>query len=190
MRRLQAEHGAILLMVLILAAIMLIIMAALVTMIDTGVTTSGMQKRYKTALQGAVGGSDVVYQFIGARGDPLIPLSNFLITATAGCVTDKLTKPTGSWAVGCDRNITINPATASTYDLRLDLGRYRIYSKIADTVEGNSGPDQSLLKTGVVIMNPGEISPMPLSYLHTIEVLAQDQTNPSERARLSVLYEY
>lgn len=193
MKRLKEQHGSVLLMVLILAAIMLIIMAALVTMIGTGVSTSGMQKRYKTALQGAAGGGDVVYQFIGARGDPLIPLTNFSIQATAACVTDKLTKPTGSWAVGvggCSSNMSIDPATVSTYDLRFDLGGYRVYSKIAHTVEGNSGPDAGLRKTGVVIMNPGEIAPVPLSYLHTIEILSQNLANPVERARMSVLYEY
>ncbi len=181
-------------MVLILAAIMLIIMAALVTMISTGTSTSGMQKRYKTALQGAAGGGDVVYQFIGARGDPLIPLSGFSITTTSGCVTNKLTKPTASWA-GCSSNMSIDPTNcltpaACSYDLRFDLGGYRVYSKIAHTVEGNSGADAGLLKTGVVIMNPGEIAPVPLSYLHTIEILSQNLANPVERARMSVLYEY
>ena len=53
------EKGIALVMVLILSAIALAIMAALVYMLISGTQISGMQKRYRTALEAGVGGADV-----------------------------------------------------------------------------------------------------------------------------------
>jgi hypothetical protein len=88
-----------------------------------------------------------------------------------------------------------NPSTSTTYDLRFDLGTspyptYRVYAKIVDTVEGNSGGDEGLLKGGVVLVNTGEIAVLSIPYLYTIEVDAENRDNPSERAKLSILYQY
>jgi len=77
----------------------------------------------------------------------------------------------------------------------LDLGAspyptYRVYAKIVDTVEGNTGGEEGLLGKGVVYAGSGEISVMKIPYLYTIEVDAENATNPSERAKLSILYQY
>jgi hypothetical protein len=83
----------------------------------------------------------------------------------------------------------------TSYDLQFDLSAsldppYTVYSKIVDTVEGNSGGDTGLMKSGVVNSNPGEVTVMSIPYLYTIELDAQRSGNPSERAKLSVLYQY
>jgi hypothetical protein len=54
---------------------------------------------------------------------------------------------------------------------------------------GNSGGDEGLLKGGVV-HSTGEINVASIPFLYTIEVDAQNQTNPAERAKLSILYQY
>lgn len=104
----------------------------------------------------------------------------------------KLGNPTGAWAAGIDNTSMIDPAVVNTYDLRFDLGSYRIYSKIVDTVEGNSGADTGLIKTGVVSTGSGEVVVMSVPYLYTIEELSANQVNPSttERVKISVLYQY
>jgi hypothetical protein len=89
-----------------------------------------------------------------------------------------------------DNAITINPAVPSSYDMRVDLGTYRVYSKIVDTVQGNSGSSEVLLNKGVVSLSPGEVVVVSIPYLYTIEILSQNQTNTSERAKFSVLYQY
>jgi hypothetical protein len=95
--------------------------------------------------------------------------------------------------------LTIDPSDSNTYDMTFELSpwqdistanTYRIYSKLADTVEGNSGASLGLVKGGVVTSNSGEVSVMSRPYLYTIEVHGQRTLNPTERAKLSVLYQY
>jgi hypothetical protein len=87
------ENGIALVMVLILSAIVLAIIAGLIYMITSTTQISGMQKRYKTALEASIGGAEITYEFIALRGDQnstnwlkedLLSLSP-LITTPAGC---------------------------------------------------------------------------------------------------------
>ncbi len=195
--KIHNEKGIALVMVLILSAIALAIMAGLIYMITAGTQISGMQKRYETAREAGIGGADVTYQFIAARGNPFDATTtsalSFTITVSSTCLTDKLTKKTASWDASCNSSLTITPGTTSTYDMTFQLGvspTYTVYSKIVDTVEGNSGGDEGLLKSGVVSSNTGEVTVMSKPYLHTIEVDAQNAANPDERAKYSILYQY
>ncbi len=191
---LSSEKGIALVMILILSAIALAIMAGLIFMITTGTQVSGLQKRYTTALEAGKGGADVTFQLLAARGDPNISGINFHQTASSTCMTDKLNKSTKDWTSTCDKLLTIIPGTDSTYDMYFDLGSpypiYRVYSKIVDTVEGNSGGDEGLIGKGVVSSGSGEVTVVSRPYLYTIEVNAQAVTNPAERAKLSILYQY
>ncbi|MFH0933204.1 MAG: hypothetical protein V1832_02660 [Nitrospirota bacterium] len=210
--QLMNEKGIALVMVLLLSAITLVIMAGLIYMITTGTQISGMQKRYKTASEAAMGGTDITYQLAGLRGDTsrtasfLSDLSALApaITTPATCtgtnlsgtsftgLAAKLNTPTTSWA-GCDNTMVINPNTGTSYDMVFTLGTvptYNVYSKIVDTVEGNSAGDEGLINNRVVDSNSGEIRVMSYPYLYTIEVDAENAANPSERAKFSVLYLY
>lgn len=193
------EKGIALVMVIILAAIALAIMAALVYMLTSGTQISGMQKRYRTALEAGVGGADVTFQLIAARGDPGIPLNNFIITALSvggyNCLNDKLNNSTSAWNGVCSTSLVIDPANPATYDMSFELGTpgfptYKIHAKIVDTVEGNSGGDFGLTKTAVVATGQGEITPISIPYLYTIEIDSQNVANPTERAKYSVLYQF
>ena len=224
---LSTERGIALVMILVLSAIALAIMAGLIYMITTGTQVSGMQKRYKTALEAGVGGSDITYHLIGLRGEPSstasflnalsTPVNLYPVITTPGlencttcsgcCGTNKegklfcglaakLNTPSTSWSSACNTDsVAINPAVLTTYDMRLDLGASpyptdRVYAKIVDTVEGNTGGEEGLLGKGVVYAGSGEISVMKIPYLYTIEVDAENPSNPSERAKLSILYQY
>jgi len=219
---LSNEKGIALVMILILAAIALSIMAGLIYMITSSSQISGMQKRYKTALEGAVGAKDVTYQFISLRGDST-DTTSFLniikdlcpdddptkcITTPSSCTgTDvsgisfsgfeaKLRTPSTSWSSDCGpENMSIIPSTATSYDMRFDLGTspyptYRIYAKIVSTVEGNSAADRGLGGNPVVAAGSGEVTVVSVPYLYTIEMDAQNPANPSERSKLSILYQY
>jgi hypothetical protein len=190
MRILRNEKGLAMLMVLVLSAIALAVMSGLIYMTTAGTSISGMQKRYKTALEAGDGGVDVAYQLIDARGNPNIPGLGLIINASSACLTDKLTKATSNWTAGCDSSRLISITNSATYDMKFDLGSYRVYSKIADTVEGNSGGVEGLLKTGVVVSNPGEVPVKSVPYLYTVEVDVRNQANTVERARISALYQY
>jgi hypothetical protein len=210
------EKGLALVMILILSAIALAIMAGLIYMITSSSQISGMQKRYKTALEAGVGGADVTYQFISLRGDSTdtLSLQNVLstiypaITTSNSCTgTDisgisfsgfeaKLMTPSTSWSSACDKdNMSITPGTTTSYDMRFDLGTspyptYRVYAKIVSTVQGNSAADRGLGGRPVVAAGSGEVTVMSMPYLYTVEMDTQNLANPSERAKLSILYQY
>jgi hypothetical protein len=90
---------------------------------------------------------------------------------------------------GLDNSITIDPGNASTYDLRIDLGRTactrRSWTRWRELDAG-----EALLKSGVVSSGAGEVTVVNVPYLYTIEVLSQSASNPSDRSKLSVLYQY
>lgn len=210
-RIIKSEKGAALLIVMIFSAIALGMMAGLIYMITSGTQISGMERRYKVALDAGMGGAEVSYQIIAARGNTLDaaltgPLSLTITTPSGagGCSTlgttdctaigaytglaTKLNLPTSCWS-GCNSLISIDPLTATSYDMTFVLGSYSVFGKIVDTVVGNSGIDEGLLKDGTVSAS-GEITPMKIPYLYTVELDAESTVNPSERAKLSVLYQY
>jgi hypothetical protein len=180
------EKGVVLLFVLLLSVVALITTAGLLHMLARSGFVSGQQKRYSTALEAGKGGVETILQVVADRGAATVPLVNLVLGAD---LDTKLAKPTGSWG-GADTSSGINPTVVSSYDMRFDLGTYRIYTKIIDTVGGNSGTDTGLLKTGVVNAGSGEITVMSIPYLYTIEELTENPVNASERVKLSVLYQY
>jgi hypothetical protein len=199
MKHLRNEKGIALVMVLILAAIALAIISGLVYMITAGTQISGVQKHYKTAFDAGMGGVDVTFRLIAERGDPHILGISFIQTATDNCLANKLnwTTSAANWsscaAYAEATSVTIDPTDPNSYDFQFELGAtppYTVYSKIVNTVEGNSGGDEGLIGKGVVAAGSGEITVMSIPYLYTLEVDAQNANNPAERAKFSVLYQY
>lgn len=212
----RSEKGIVLVVVLILSAVVLAIMTALIYMITSGTQVSGLQKRYKTSLDAARGGSEIFYQVIGLRGvtaddttfmtalsNASLPSSLSILATTCSGVSvggtpysdpwqAKLMTPTASWT-SCNSAVTIDPNDPTTYDMSVQMGattKYNVYAKIVQTIEGNSGGDLSLYNKGVVSTGSGEIQVMPKPYLYDIEVMASNSTNTSERAKYSILYQY
>lgn len=172
--------------VLILAAISLAMTLAMLIMVSRGSYVSGQQKRFRTAVEAGRGGMEAMFQLISNRGnaDALYTMPN------PADVQTKLAGPVSTWGVGLDNTSTIDPTVATSYDMTIDLGAYRVYTKIVDTVEGNSGADEGLIKTAVVNAGSGEVTVVSVPYLYTIEVLSQSTVSPTERSKLSILYQY
>ena len=178
MKILRNEKGFALLFVMILALISLVMTLAMLFMVSRGSYVSGQQKRYRTALEASRGGAEAMMDVISTRPLTMGP-----------SLVAKLGSGTNAWGV-YDNSITIDAATPATYDMTVDLGVYRVYVKVVDTVVGNTGLSTGLLKSGVVTTSPAEISGMAIPYLYTIEVLSQSTANPTERSKLSLLYQY
>ena len=185
-RRWENENGVALILVLLLSAVALTSIAGLLYMLGSVGFVSGQQKRYHTALEAGRGGVEATLQVIADRGTSSVPLTNLVLGPN---LVTKLSNATSDWGVG-DNTSTINPADNTTYDMRFDLGTYRIYSKIVDTVVGNSSVDEGLVNTGVVVDASGQLPVSNIPYLYTAEELVQGQTTVSERSKLSVLYQY
>ena len=120
------EKGIALVMTLVISAIGLAIMAGLIYMITVGTQISGLQKRYKTALEGGMGGSEFSYEVIGARMTPSFTPPAFSMPALdvggTNCLNPKLNTSTGTWPVVCSQTVAIDPNVQATYDWRFDLG--------------------------------------------------------------------
>jgi len=207
----RSERGAVLLVVIILSAIVLAVMTSLIYMIMVGTQISGIEKRYRTAHDAAFGGWAVIGQLLATRGssaDVVTFKANLAgltpsVTDNAGCtgttedgntksgITAKMLTRSTTWSALCGTSLTL---TASTADVAMKLGSgttYNVYGKIVDTFPGNSTAGGTGLRgKGVVASASGEIAVMPVPYLYTIEVDAENASNPSERAKLSVLYQY
>ncbi len=188
MRLSKNESGIAIVIVMLLAFVALAISGALMYMLARAGYMSGMQKQYKTASEAGVGGAEVVFQVVATGGTLSAPAIGLTYNNPAD-IEKKLKRPTSEWD-GLDNTMTIDPNVATSYDMRFDLGNYRVYSKIVDTVPGNSANDMGLQNKGVASAGTGELIVMSNPYLYTIEVLAQRTTNPAERAKVSVLYEY
>lgn len=184
MKILNSEKGFALAFVLILAAIALVMTLGMLLMVSRGSYVSGQQKRYRTAVEAGRGGVESMLQLIKDRGIA----AGYMQVDNQAKLDAKLVTSTTEW-IGLDNTITIDPAVPSTYDMRVDLGPYRVYSKIVDTVQGNSGASEELLKSGVV-SSSSEVVVVSIPYLYTIEVLSQSRTNATERSKFSVLYQY
>jgi hypothetical protein len=175
MKILRNEKGFALVFVIILALIALIMTLAMLSMVSRGSYVSAQQKRYRTAVEASRGGAEAIMDVIATRPPTM-----------GSSLKTKLENRTNAWGT-LDNTITITPGIA---DMTIDLGMYRVYVKVVDTVVGNTGLSTGLLKSGVVTTSPSEISGMAIPYLYTIEVLSQSTTNPTERSKLSVLYQY
>ncbi len=207
----SSEKGMVLVVVLVLTAVSLALMTALIYMITAGTKISGLQKRYKTALEAGYGAADLIYQVIALRGSGLDSFTTTLnanglnsaippsaCTGTGGGQTylgiaGKVMTPDTTWDANCNKSLSIDPGDPTTYDMKADLGtttKYNVYAKIVATSDGNSGADTGLLDKGVVSANTGEVTVQSIPYLYTIEVVSENSANPDERAKLSILYQY
>jgi hypothetical protein len=197
MKILKDNKGSTLIVVLVLSSVALIIAAGLIYMVTEGTKISGSSKRYKTAYEAGKAGADVMYQIINTGGAAAIPLANFSIASTLTSSVGKLSKATADWPTTYDTSVAIDPADINSYDASFDLGGYKVYAKITDTVPGNSAPgggSGSKFHSGGVTNakanGMGDITVPSYPYIYAIEVLASNAADPMERSKVSILYQY
>jgi hypothetical protein len=170
------ERGIAFAMVLVLSVISLAIISTLIYFVIQGTKFSGFAKRYATAREAGLGGTEVADMLIGDRGENLTGLT--MTSTTSG----------GSFLF-CDCGDPTVIGDNFTLDgLETD---YDVYGKIVDTTPGNSNTSGLALGgTSVSSSSSSIISAPPLPFLYRVEVVAEDSTNQIERARLSGLYAY
>jgi hypothetical protein len=215
MKILRNEKGVALVMVTIIALIGLAIVSALLYMVIQGTQISGAQKFYRSAEEAGYGGADISVQFVrdnifnASQGLAMTYITALERWTWAGsmdsCLQQKLSVTRGAdwsasnWDQCTDANRVTNLDPTVEPDFRFEVegtSRFMIYSKVVDTVKGNT-EESSIAASGaklggapVVKQTGGEISPPPNPSLYRIEVQSQDENNPRERARFSVLYAF
>ncbi|MCX5798956.1 MAG: hypothetical protein NTU90_05265 [Proteobacteria bacterium] len=173
--------------------------------ITKGTEISGMQKRYQVALEASQGAGEVFIKEIIPTTITGASLSGVLSTFSTGssaqitqvvtdaCFSDKLLKSTTNWASGCNSSLD----SKAFSDIKFTLSGvapaqpFDIYTKIVDTVSGNSSTTGTVLEgMGASESASGMITPQHFPYTYRVEIQGERQNNPSERANLSVLYAY
>lgn len=203
-RLLAKQDGIALVTALFMTLISLTIVMAVMYMISQNIQQTGATKRYKTALEASYGGTDIVMKEIlptVLKNYASVSLVNDLESGFAGvnlkvlaspaCLQDKLSKGTSDWGSTCSQNPSPKLSPDMTLKLQATGGQnYTVYSKIVDTVYGNTDTSGLQLEGAGVAESLSVITPQHVPYVYRMEVQAEKETNAVERANLSVLYAY
>jgi len=204
LNRLKNEDGIALVTSLMLTLISLTVVMALLYMMTQSIQVSGMNKRYKTAIEATYGGAELyakdVLPFI-MRNYSSTTMATDLQTAfgtgvqlisSEACVRSKLTKSTANWPAGCS---STPYATKEGSDMSFTLTAVKgspfvVYSKIVDTVKGNSDTSGLQLEGSGVAESSTLLTPQSVPYVYRMELKGQRQNNPTAQANIEVLYAY
>jgi hypothetical protein len=207
MTMLRNERGMALVMVMLMSLIGLVIVSSLLFMLTLGSQTSGAHGFYRTADEAAIGGIEISTRFLDNRGTLNVSNWNPLPTfQNQACLQDKLNvlrgttwdPTTSDWAncaIAPIQDVSMDATSSPDVSFSLkDLlgGEYAVFTKIVDTVPGNSDVS-GVMQNGTLDpggSGAGVITPALIPYLYRVEVQAQNKDSPRERARYSVLYAY
>jgi hypothetical protein len=205
-RFLAKQDGIALVTALMLTLISLTIVMAVMYMITQSIQQTGANKRYKTALEASYGGTDILMKEIV----PLI-LKDFastpaaLVTDLEGtysmlglkvladpqCLKDKLTLGTDAWSAGCSQLVNPKASSDMSFQLQATGGQpYTVYTKVVDTIFGNSDTSGLQLEGAGVAESTSVITPQHIPFVYRVEVQAEKANNATEQANMSILYAY
>jgi Flp pilus assembly pilin Flp len=199
------ENGVALVTALMLTLISLGIVMALLLMTTQSTKFSGMNKRYKTALEASYGGTEIftkdIFPFI-MKNYSSPTLGNDVQTAFGGstvtkvlsdqkCLQSKLSMATANWPVGCSNTPSAKQDPDISFNLAAVSGNpFVVYSKIVDTVKGNSDVGGLQLEGSGVAQSSSVLTPQSFPYIYRLEVQGERQNNPTAQANIEVLYAY
>ena len=208
MNRLKDEKGIALVTALMLTLITLGIIMALMYYVTQALQVSAAHKTYRTALDASHGGTEfftkeLITDILSNKKTMTELEAAFsdvqLAFPDEACFREKLTKSTANWnpAVCGPAATTLDPKASpdSTFILKgVEAAKpgFKVYTKIVDTTEGNSDSTSIDYLDGgnpVAGNNPG-VSPKHIPSVFRIEVQGERETNPEEKANLSVFYAF
>lgn len=205
MKFLRNNNGIALVTSLMFTLITLGIVMALLLMITRGTTVSGMNKKYKTALEASYGGTEIftkdMFPFIlrnYSSASLITDVRNTFggtgvtnVLATQNCLQSKLTKSTVDWPAGCSNSPSPKQSPDISFSLTAVSGNpFIVYSKIVDTVKGNSDIGGLQLEGAGVAETSSVLTPQSFPYIYRLEVQGERQNNPTAQANIEVLYAY
>ncbi|WP_420850277.1 hypothetical protein [Oryzomonas sagensis] len=207
MNRIKNEDGFALITSLMLTLISLTIVMALLYMMTQSVQVSGLNKHYKTALEATYGGAEIYakdilpfimrnYSSATMAADLQTAFSNGVtvtkLLSDQSCIQSKLTKSTANWPAGCS---STPYATKESSDMSFTMAAvtgspFVVYSKIVDTVKGNSDTSGLQLEGSGVAESSTVLTPQSIPYIYRMELKGERQNNPMAQANIEVLYAY
>lgn len=201
---LKKNDGIALVTALIMTLISLTIVMAVMYMINMNITRTGAMRSYRTALEASHGGTDMVIKeivpellknFASASFvsdvETRFNTINLTVDATTACIQDKLTKKSGDWDAACSQTQDLRAARDFSFQLQATGGQpFAIYTKIIDTIVGNTDTSGLQLEGAGVAESTSVLSPQHVPYVYRVEVQGERSQNAVERANLTVLYAY
>ena len=205
MRILRSADGAALVTALMLTMLALVISLALLQWVGTGTRISAGQKRYRSALEAAHGGVELltlelIPKLARMEATESSLKSDFslidLQLPQYDCLKQKLHNPTSSWGA-CNASADPDDAPDAIFKLSDERSRgkgFQVSTKIVDTVPGNSdssGIIEYLDQGSSVSGSEQVIRPQHVPGIYNISVQGvREGGHVREKARLSVLYAY
>ena len=201
---LNNEKGIALVTALMLTLISLTIIMALLYMITAGTKLSGAQKRYKSSLEASQGGAEILLKDIiptvmrNYSSSTLVTQVQNDFSAVAlqvdsaqNCLQAKLTRPSSQWPAGCSNTSNPKESPDISFNLQATTGNsFVVYTKIVDTVKGNTDVSGLQLEGAGVAESSPVLTPQHFPYIYRLEVQGERATNAKEQANISVLYAY
>ena len=201
---LQNNKGIALVTSLMLTLITLTIIMALLYMVTQSTRVSGANKRYKTSIEASYGGAEVFtkdilpYLLQNFENPDLSTITadkfgvvGLQIVADPECLKKKLTTPSGEWPVGCSTSSSPKQSPDMKFELLSSTDNpYTIYSKIVETMLGNSDISGLQLEGAGVAEGTSGITPQHFPYLYRLEIQGEQSSASSAQANIEVLYAY
>jgi len=217
MLQLRNEKGIALVTSLLLTLISLAVVMTLMYFVTANIMVTAATKRYKNVVEAAYGGVSLsVNEFIPSLNSAIFGnysagvselLQNYaasgkidLVLPSLTCLQAKLDNSTQNWPSSCSRTLDPRDNPDMTFVLKSSLTGlkanpgFKVYTKIVSTpIKGNTDKaDKPNLRRGENVIESAEVEgtgvTIPTTY--RLEVRAERETNPQEKANISVLYAY
>lgn len=190
---------------LMLTLISLTVVLSLLYLITQSTQLSGLNKKYKTALEASYGGTEIFtkdimpfvmrnYSSATMNTDlqtKFSAVSLQVVDTQNNCLQIKLTKSTSDWPSACSKSLSPKDSPDIRYTMGATVGNpFYVYSKIVDTTNGNTDVSGLQLEGAGVAEAQSVLSPQHFPYIYRIEVQGERSTNSTAQANLEVLYAY
>lgn len=197
------NNGFALVTSLMLTLLSLTVVLALLLIITQGTKLSGLNKKYKTAVEASYGGAEILakeilpfvmqnYSATTLKTDLESKFSSVqLDVASASCLQAKLTKQTSAWPSTCSNTPDPKRSPDITYKMAATTGNpFVVYSKIVDTTAGNTDISGISLEGAGVAESSSILTPQHFPYIYRLELQGERQSNAGAQANIEVLYAY
>ena len=191
---------------LMLTLISLTVVLSLLYLITQSIQLSGLNKKYKTALEASYGGTEIftkdilpfVMRNYSSASMTTELQANFAavglqVVTSQNCLQAKLTKSTSDWPAACNKSLSPKDSPDIRYSMQAAAAGgnpFNVYSKIVDTTNGNTDISGLQLEGAGVAEAQSVLSPQHFPYIYRIEIQGERSTNATAQANLEVLYAY
>jgi len=198
------NKGIALVTSLMLTLISLVIIMSVMFLITQSTISTGIVKRYKNTVEATYGGTEVVmkdvipfilknYTSASIQSRLATNFSSIgLSSISKDCLLAKISLSSDKWPSACSS--TVDPKSGGadfSFSLQASGGQpFSVYTKIVDTVGGNTDQTGLQLEGSGVAESSPIITPQHFPYVYRVEIQGERSTNATEKSRMSVLYAY